>query len=258
MITPIGQVNTMPKDAKVPAIEGTITRIYPDPKIGSNYRFESVVFKGSDGQECKVKFSSFEPLTPAWVGVPVRLSGNLTVDEFQGKRTVMIPKGASLEWNPPGYGSQPPAQNYGPPASQYAPPQQQGPPPPSYGPPSDRYQNQQQAPAPTPHHGAPASLPEQTGPKPILGQTVGMAVKCAVDLLSRDVFPAGYLQSPDFSRDLFNLASDILRVSHKLETGHLAHTVLTRNAPAPAQQQAPAQRRQSPGPAPMGQEDVEF
>ena len=63
---------------------------------------------------------------------------------------------------------------------------------------------------------------------PINGQTVGMAVKMAGDILMRSVFPIEYFQSRAFSQDLHEMASDIIRVSARLQDGHLAASVARR------------------------------
>jgi hypothetical protein len=66
----------------------------------------------------------------------------------------------------------------------------------------------------------------QGGPKLFQGQTVGMALNKACDLISKtDTFAQGgldYLKSPQFSQDLYVAASDILRISRVLESGKLA------------------------------------
>ena len=80
--------------------------------------------------------------------------------------------------------------------------------------------------------------------KPIHGATVGMAINQANSILLRlHADDAAYFSSPQYSKDLGELASDIVRVSQYMESGHLAPSAKSR---AKADQQA--------SDAPTGQE----
>jgi hypothetical protein len=84
---------------------------------------------------------------------------------------------------------------------------------------------------------------------------VGAAINQAISII-RDHHPVeGYFESPQFSKDLHTLASDIIRVATYLESGHLAAPAKDRAkdgpAPAPVPEPAPTQYvREEPKPAP--------
>lgn len=63
---------------------------------------------------------------------------------------------------------------------------------------------------------------------PIHGATVGMAVKLAGDIILGWGPPSTYWQSRQFSVDLHEIASDIIRVSKVLEDGKLAASAARR------------------------------
>lgn len=103
---------------------------------------------------------------------------------------------------------------------------------------------QQQQPAP------------QQRPGSNLGVTVGMAINNACNLIAKMGADPGtesgldrdYLLSPQFSSDVWTIASDILRVSRMLEADKLADPAKVRNAPRQpaAQQRAPESRHDIP------------
>lgn len=70
---------------------------------------------------------------------------------------------------------------------------------------------------------------QTTVKRPIHGATVGMSVNQAnAILLKTHEGEQGYFGSPAYSAELFELASDILRVSQYMESGHLAPTTKQR------------------------------
>ena len=102
------------------------------------------------------------------------------------------------------------------------------------------------------------SPPSQTAP--INGQTVGMAMKEALNILLEGLAHderIAKIQEPSFWASVMELASDIIRVSHYLESGHIAPSVKNRiaayTAPAPvAPQPKPVVTATRPQPGPGG------
>lgn len=86
---------------------------------------------------------------------------------------------------------------------------------------------------PAPQQRAPAG----SGALPVQGQTVGMALNQACENIrsalksSGKPFAVELFTSPQFSRDLHTIASDIIRVSRVLEAGHLAPSAKDRADP---------------------------
>lgn len=83
-------------------------------------------------------------------------------------------------------------------------------------------------------------------PQPVPGQTVGMAVKTALDILSKDMTHddlVARLISPPFWASVHEVASDIIRVSRMLEAGKLAQPIKERGGSA------------QPSPQPQGGRD---
>lgn len=81
-----------------------------------------------------------------------------------------------------------------------------------------------------------ATLP--SGNAPVFGATVGMAINqaCAL-IIEAEKDSTGvhdYLASPAFSRDLYTLASDIIRIARVLEAGKLAPSAKDRADPEAA------------------------
>lgn len=71
---------------------------------------------------------------------------------------------------------------------------------------------------------------QTTVKKPIYGATVGMAISQAIGIIKETVEGSldEYYLTHDFSRDVWFIASDIVRVSNHMETGHLAPTAKQR------------------------------
>lgn len=90
--------------------------------------------------------------------------------------------------------------------------------------------------------------------QPIHGQTVGMALKLALDLLTRDVEAAGLhatLNNQDFWKLVHVVSSDIIRVSAMIEHGKLAPSIKDRlNPPAKTNGVSAAHPAAQPAPAP--------
>lgn len=90
--------------------------------------------------------------------------------------------------------------------------------------------------------------PAGAGPGPssassaIHGATVGMAINQACGLIKDTQQPLelSYLHSPAFSKDLYLIASDIIRISRVLESGKLAPNPAQRADPEFAKKQADA------------------
>ena len=87
------------------------------------------------------------------------------------------------------------------------------------------------APQPAPQGGTFTEVPNQTIPHaarpapssgPIHGATVGMAINQAVGIINKFEFGLDYFNSRDFTGDLWDIASHIIRVSQHLEKGNLA------------------------------------
>ncbi len=92
--------------------------------------------------------------------------------------------------------------------------------------------------------------PASHGAHAINGATVGMAINQAVGIIKDTVPKDGtgcvdpaYFQSPDFSRDLHTIASDIIRVSAMLEAGKLAPSAKHRADPGAAEREAAEKAR---------------
>ncbi len=77
---------------------------------------------------------------------------------------------------------------------------------------------------------------------PVNGQTVGNAMKISVDIVrygfeDRAVIDTltwdEYVKTPDFSRELWERASDIIRIAYRLEDGDLAPSAKERAKPKP-------------------------
>jgi hypothetical protein len=93
---------------------------------------------------------------------------------------------------------------------------------------------------------------------PVNGQTVGNSMKLAVDIVrygfadqpANDEFTwDDYVKTPEFSRDLWERASDIIRIAYRLEDGDLAPSARERaKAPKPDVGQAPNPPPPSPPP----------
>ena len=92
--------------------------------------------------------------------------------------------------------------------------------------------------------------------KPIAGQTVGANLKLAIDIVSRgftetDEFTwDNYVDTPDFWRRVWHVASDLIRVAHRLERGILAPSLKERLAPKPVEPPAPPPEPPKPAPPP--------
>lgn len=257
--TPVNAIQYLAPGSKIECVEGTLVKLFTDRKEGvanvngeaKPWSFQNGTFRGTDGMEIKIKFDSFDLLGQEIVGKPVRFitssdpkAKSISVDEYQGKKSIQIRPSATWEWlsgqaAPQHQQAPQPQQQYGPPPGAYAPPpQNQG--PPRQAPPPSYQQHQQQAPRPAP--------PAQSGPMPILGATVGMAVKLAGDFMIKDYWEqTSGPGTPDFAKKLYQIASDIIRVSELLQQGRLAKTATERlRGPAPA-----------PAPAPPTQQHVE-
>lgn len=88
--------------------------------------------------------------------------------------------------------------------------------------------------------------PAATGPRPIEGATVGMALKEASTAilkaheLDSSTSVMAYLKGPNYSKDLFTLTSDIIRVSQLIQSGKLAPSAKDRADPDFEKKQAAA------------------
>lgn len=238
--TPIAAVQYLAHNSVIEAITGTITKLYPDrkespPGTERPWSFQRGSFRGADGHEIGIKFTDMPLLGQDWVGTPVAfMKGDdpkcksIVVDEYNNKKTIKINPTVKTTWNPVGFVAAPapgpppptaPAGPQGPAPSQHSAPPRQSPPGQSYAPP------------------APPPQTNRTGPMPIQGQTVGMAIKLAGDIMIAE----GLEHSPgpgtaEFSKRLYQIASDIIRVSERLGNGQLAPGPSDRakRQPAPA------------------------
>jgi hypothetical protein len=88
--------------------------------------------------------------------------------------------------------------------------------------------------------------PAAAGPRPIEGATVGMALKEASTAilkaheLDSSTSVMAYLKGPNYSKDLFTLTSDIIRVSMLIQSGKLAPSAKDRADPDFEKKQAAA------------------
>lgn len=241
-ITPISTIQHLPANAVLECIEGTITKVYPDISKGTSqygdWSIQKGTFRGTDGVEIPMKFCDMVPIGNDWCGHAMRISKaadpkakSLKVDEYQGKKSIKIDKSAMIEWNPPGMAAPGPAQ--GPPQQQHAPQGPSGPP---------QHQQNAQAPQGPPAQRQPQqSAPQQSAPpqrKEIFGATVGMAIKLAGDFMIADLGNWPVPGSPDFSACLYEIASDIVRVSQRMESGTLAKSPSVRLEKSKAQETA--------------------
>jgi hypothetical protein len=81
---------------------------------------------------------------------------------------------------------------------------------------------------------------QQARPTTNLGVTVGMALNNACNIVKEFDYPPEYYASPQFSSDVWTIASDILRVSRMLESDKLADSAKIRHGShQPAQQRQP-------------------
>lgn len=274
---PISLVQYQAAGAKLEAIEGVLTQIYTDVKSGTNdhgpWSFQKGKIKGPDGHEIGIKFHNMDFVEQNAKGHPVRFiastdgkAKSITVEEYQGKKTVTVNGTAEWQWNPPDYGTNLPngmsagnqSPRQGPPQQQHhqqqQPPTQyrqtaQGPPPQQQQRPPQQQPPQQQQRAQGP---PPAQQQRPHQPMPIQGATVGMAVKLAGDIILGEASRMdgmnfeNYFSTPQFSLDLYTLASDIIRVSEFIGAGNLAESAKARARKAPKpdpKPQPPAEER---------------
>lgn len=113
-------------------------------------------------------------------------------------------------------------------------------------------QQRQQAPQQRPQQQTQRPQQQQNYPLAVPGVTVGMAINNAVQLIKEDAMNienfAGYLESPDFSRDVYQIASDLIRISRILEKGNIAQPVKDRAPFGVNREQTQPVERQAPQP----------
>jgi len=238
-ITPFNVLPSLPNGTKLEAIAGNITRIGKH-STGTNAHgpWSIQIIDMQDGTgTAKICLKDRPELPGNWQGHAVQFAGekSIAVDDYQKdaskppERRIKVTAAASMTQVQAGQHQTPPAQAY------QQPPQHQ-PAPQAY---------QQPAPAPTHYQQQPSPPPQQPPPQqqsaPALpqfaGQTIGMAMNnaCALVMAAHDADPnfAAFLNSREFSLELHNIASDILRVSKHLENGHLAKPAKERETSAP-------------------------
>lgn len=82
----------------------------------------------------------------------------------------------------------------------------------------------------------PQPPPAARGPRPVNGQTVGNAMKLAIDIVMKAFEEYSeeatklhdYIEMPEFSIKVHQVASDLIRIAQRLEKGYLAPTVRER------------------------------
>jgi len=159
-------------------------------------------------------------------GCLVEIGGTgITREDFKGKPQIKMGKTAMCQIIGSGRMSNPPG-------GQAPPPQQQQQPPQGYAPPAQGYQpppQQQQAP--------PAASQAQR-------VAYGPAVGNAIEIAARAIVTAGLAVpgTPKFASLLFEVGSDVLRISEFMEGGKLAPLATERSTNPPAQAQAPPGR----------------
>lgn len=91
-----------------------------------------------------------------------------------------------------------------------------------------------------PAAGQHAAGPAPSGSPAVFGATVGMAINQAISLLKDQDggLTLNFIDSPDFSRTVWTIASDIIRVARVLESGKLAQPAKDRADPEAAQRKA--------------------
>ncbi len=253
MITPINQIQYLSAGAKLDAVEGVLTAIYEDVKRGDNahgpWSIQKAKLKGPDGHEIELKFMNMETVGANCKGIAVRFSKgsdpkakSISVEEYKGKKNLAINGTAVWDWRPADYGTTTAggshAQQGPPPQQGYQPGYQQGPPPQHQGPPPQQ-QTQRNAPPPQ-HNPPPPQTQRQANPPPrrederipIHGATCGMALKAALDLAIANPTRWPDVHSQDFLMELYQKASDFVRISQRMESGILAKPLKDRLAKA--------------------------
>lgn len=236
-ITPFNVLASLPHGTKLEAISGTILRI-GRRSTGTNshgeWAIQIVDMQDATGT-AKILLKDRPELPTTWQGHAVLFSGDksIAIDDYQKdpskpvERRIKVTPAADMQQAQAGGARPGPApQTYQQPAPQY---QQQPQPAPAHYQPAP-----QPGPQPQPQHYQQPSQPQQltqqtrhqdTAPL-FAGPTIGMAVNnaCALILAANDGNAnfAAYLNSREFSVDLHNLTSDILRVTKHLENGNIA------------------------------------
>lgn len=230
--TPISTILTYPKGTPLECLSGTIINVGKlDSGTNSfgDWTMQKIDLRDQTGQITLV-FSGRDELAAGWKGHHVTLRqginnkdkpDGLEVEEYKDKKRVKVKFCALLEAGGAAPGpAQPPPTQQPPPPTQHV---QQ--PPPTQQPP-----RQQQQPAPPPTQQA-EPTPPPAGQKPqkvYFGQTIGMAMNNAVNLIRDSHKDTGdeqfraYLASSAFARDVHRIASDLLAVAGTLESGKLA------------------------------------
>lgn len=267
ILTTIGLIGQLPNGTHLEQINAKITAIR-DPKSGEStygpWSMQNVELIDATGKITAV-LKNQPPLATGWQGFTAtwtatkdgkgKLAG-IVVDDNDYKGTVtrrlLIHPEAIMEQAPDAGPTQ--AQQ------QY---QQQAPAPQQYASPKQVPQQQAQSQAQPP-----AAQPRQPQARAIgiHGATVGMAINNAVHIC-RDLFkddPHAFT-GEHFPKSLWLIASDIVRVSQRMESGHLASSPAERIAKgqAAAQQAQPQQQPQPQAPsedfdAAMPPDDIPF
>jgi hypothetical protein len=281
----IAQIKELPVGTPVPLVVGTLVSIFDyRTNVGRNdSTIQSAMLKDDTGEEIRINIWNQQDYK-ARKGAAVRIIGvfekgkcsthvienkhfNPPAIELQlSKSTVILISGANVP----------------------APAAKQTPPEPDQAAPSGE---QTEGAAPPPPEKAP--VPASRGPRPVNGQTVGNAMKLAIDIVAKafeetktdEMTFADFIELPDFSVQVHQQASDLIRIAQRLEKGYLAPTVRERHRmallelsgeqPAPAEPPPPpqtppptepAKKPAKPAPGPDGQaytpgnedEDVPF
>lgn len=234
-VTPLSQVYQLGTGCSIAATRFVITGIVKtfNSKPGSPKVWTAHI--------CSVEDNGFKGEVKFWnrdIGEINNLIGQqieVEASEYKGKAKglevgednrqnpqLSISESCSISWIDGGQNSAPRNQ---PPQRQQQAPQRQ------YQQPSQRQQQPQQG----YQQQAPQQRQQQSAQRQQLtvpGITVGMAINNAVNLISKNAeFQDeyhNYLKSPEFSRDVYEIASDIIRISRMLEAGNTAPPVKDR------------------------------
>jgi hypothetical protein len=283
----IAQIKELPVGSPVPLVVGTLVSIFDyKTNVGRNdSTIQSAMLKDDTGEEIRINIWNQQDYK-ARKGAAVRIIGvfekgkcsthvienkhfNPPAIELQlSKSTVILISGANVP----------------------APAAKQATPEPDQAAPSGE---QTEGAAPPPER-PPAAA--SRGPRPVNGQTVGNAMKLAIDIVTKafeedkseaktdEMTFSDFIQLPEFSIQIHQQASDLIRIAQRLEKGYLAPTVRERHRmallelsgeqaapaePPPPQTAPPAEppkKPAKPAPGPDGQaytpgnedEDVPF
>lgn len=228
----IAEINQLPVGSPVPLVVGTLVSIFDyKTNVGRNdSTIQSAMLKDETGDEIRINIWNQRDYKDR-KGANVRIVGVFE----KGKCSTHIIE--NKHFNPPAIelqlskssvilisGTDVPA-----------PAVKQTPQEPKEAAPSGEQTDGAATPPPAKTDGA-VPPPPSRGPRPVNGQTVGNAMKLAVDVVLKAFEESSeaaanlneYLAIPEFSIKVHQVASDLIRIAQRLERGYLAPTVRER------------------------------